>query len=62
MVAEDRFNLFLRLDSPTLIDLGNWQVELRSAITKYLQSPIEIAASNDHADAEATASRSILDA
>ena len=37
MVAEDRFNLFLRLDSPTFIDLGNWQVELKQAISEYLK-------------------------
>ncbi len=47
MVAEDRFNLFLRLDSPSLIDLGNWQVELRQAIKQYLEKTREVDAAND---------------
>ncbi|PST19697.1 hypothetical protein C7U61_14470 [Rhizobium sp. JAB6] len=47
MVAEDRFNLFLRLDSPSLIDLGNWQVELKRAIKQYLEKTKEVDAAND---------------
>ena len=47
MVAEDRFNLFLRLDSPSLIDLGNWQVELKQAIKQYIEKTKEVVAAND---------------
>ncbi len=59
MVAEDRFNLLIKLDSPSLIDLGNWQVELKRAIGDYLENKREIAAANDatmypHPNAEST--------
>lgn len=37
MVAEDRRGPYRRLDSPGLIDFGNWQVSLRDAILEYLR-------------------------
>lgn len=36
LVAEVRADLYRRLDSPELIDLGNWQLHLRRSIAEYL--------------------------
>jgi len=47
LVAEDRFNLFINLNSPSLIDLGNWQVELTRAVKQYLEKAKEVVAAND---------------
>lgn len=62
MVAEDRFNLLIKLDSPSLIDLGNWQIELGRAIKEYLEKTKEVFAANDRVDRVCEASPSISDA
>ncbi|PDT82957.1 hypothetical protein CO676_15415 [Sinorhizobium sp. BJ1] len=46
MVAEVRSGLYHRLDVPELIDLGTWQIALKSAIHRYLMKRHEISAAN----------------
>jgi hypothetical protein len=37
MVAGDCGELYRRLDDPGLIDFGNWQIDLKRAISDYLK-------------------------
>ena len=62
MVAEVRSDLYQRLNTSGLIDFGNWQIDLKRAISTYLKKDPQTAANQGeafHDDEQARSAGSI---